>query len=147
MSCCNTDESADGLLQQINYGFYFHDSAIQWRFPLLFQLIFAVYIVLVTPFLPDTPRWLMRHEGSPDNGMLVLSKLRNKPMNDPDVREEGQEILEAIQIESQEEGSWMDLFKSGGIQANKRFYLALGIQWMQQMSGINVCRVHIVSGV
>ena len=29
----------------------------------------------------------------------------------------------------------MDLFKDEGIAANKRFFLALGIQCMQQMSG------------
>jgi len=46
--------------------------------------------------------------------------------------------MEAIQIEEKEEGSWSDLFRNNGISANKRFYLALGIQFMQQMSGINI---------
>lgn len=44
------------LAYWINYGLYFHPGDVQWRFPLLFQLVFAVYICLVTPFLPDTPR-------------------------------------------------------------------------------------------
>lgn len=54
------------------------------------------------------------------------------------VQNEANQILEAIRIESKEEGSWADLFRSNGISANKRFYLALGIQFMQQMSGINI---------
>lgn len=117
----------------VNYGFYFTHSSIQWRFPLLFQLVFAAYILIVTPWLPDSPRWLMRHETSSDKGEQVLAKLRNRPMDDPSVRAEVKDILEAIEIESKEEGSWMDLFRDGGIRANKRFYLALGIQFMQQL--------------
>jgi hypothetical protein len=123
------------LAYWINYGFYFHPGSVQWRFPLLFQLIFAVYIVIVTPFLPDTPRWLMRHDPSPDRGIVVLTKLRNRPPDHEDVRIEAGEIQEAIAIEAKEEGSWMDLFRDNGISAHKRFYLALGIQFMQQMSG------------
>jgi len=138
--CCQLTTMLFGLMLAywINYGFYFHKNAVQWRFPLLFQLVFAVYIVAVTPFLPDSPRWLMRHEESPERGMTVLAKLRGKPMSDPRVQAEGNDILEAIRIESAEEGTWSDLFKSHGIQAHKRLYLSLGIQFMQQMTGINI---------
>lgn len=141
--CCQLSTMLFGLMLAywINYGFYFHKSNIQWRFPLLFQLIFAVYICCVTPWLPDTPRWLMRHEESHERGLVVLSKLRDKPLDDVVVRKEADEIIEAIRIESQEEGSWGDLFRSNGITANKRFYLALGVQFMQQMSGINIVTV------
>lgn len=122
----------------INYGFYFHSGPVQWRFPLLFQIIFAVYIIVVTAFLPDTPRWLMWHRPSNSEGPIVLSRLRNRPIDDSLVVGEKNEILEAIRIESQEEGTWMDLFRDGGTRADKRFYLALGIQFMQQLSGINI---------
>lgn len=136
--CCQLTTMLFGLMLAywVNYGFYFHKSDVQWRFPLLFQLIFAIYILVVTPWLPDTPRWLMRHDDSYERGLAVLSKLRNKPTGDPTVQQEANEILEAIQIEEKEEGSWADLFRSNGIAANKRFFLALGIQFMQQMSGI-----------
>jgi hypothetical protein len=119
----------------INYGMYFRHGSVQWRFPLLFQLVFAAYILLVTPWLPDTPRWLLRHESSPERGIEVLSKLRNRPADDLVVKKEVDAILHAIEIESKEEGTWGDLFKDNGIAANKRFYLALGIQFMQQMTG------------
>ena len=137
-TCAQLTTMLGGLMLAyiINYGMYFRSGNVQWRFPLLFQLVFCAYILAVTPWLPDTPRWLMRHEASPVRGQEVLCKLRNKPMDDPEVRAESNAILEAIEIESREEGSWMDLFRDGGIAANKRFYLALGIQFMQQMSGI-----------
>lgn len=124
------------LAYWINYGLYFHSGNIQWRFPLLFQCIFAVYILLVTPWLPDTPRWLLRHDPSSGRGVKVLAKLRGLHEEDEKIVTERDDIMEAIKIESKEEGSWSDLFKVGEIAANKRFYLALGIQFMQQMSGM-----------
>lgn len=122
----------------MNYAFYFYDSAIQWRFPLLLQIIPALYILALTVWLPDTPRWLMFHEPTSQRGLLVLSKLHDKPMDDPMVQKEKNEIQYAIQLESEAEGSWMDLFRDGGCQGNRRFYLAVGAQFMQQTSGINI---------
>ena len=79
----------------------------------------------------------MRYAGV-EKGLTVLGRLRGKPKDDISVQREKDEIMKAIRIESREEGSWGDLFRSNGIQAHKRFYLALGIQFMQQMSGINI---------
>ncbi|OQV08115.1 hypothetical protein CLAIMM_12435 [Cladophialophora immunda] len=120
--CCQLTTMLGGLMiaYWINYGFFFIHSSAQWRFPLAFQLVFAIYIMLVAPWLPDTPRWLMRHR-TPAEGLAVLARLRGRDEKD-----------------QLEEGSWADLFRSNGISANKRFYLALGIQFMQQMSGINI---------
>ncbi len=61
--------------------------------------------------------------------------MRGKDVGHPMVQREKAEIVEAIEIESREEGSWMDLLRDGGVAANKRFFLALGIQFKQQMSG------------
>ncbi|EMC94049.1 hypothetical protein BAUCODRAFT_141441 [Baudoinia panamericana UAMH 10762] len=97
---------------------------------MLFGLMLAYWIY--------TPRWLMRHEASHERGMEVLSRLRGRPVDNPDVQTETHDILEAIRIEAKEEGSWADLFRSNGISADKRFYLACGIQFMQQMSGMKI---------
>jgi hypothetical protein len=123
------------LAYWINYAFYFQPGQIQWRFPLAFQAVFAIYVLIVTPFLPDTPRWLMLHEPTPKRGVMVLAKLRNKPEDNLDVQKEKSDIMTAINIEAEEEGSWKSLFTDGGCAANKRFFLALGIQFMQQTSG------------
>lgn len=127
------------LAYWVNYGFYFHPGAVQWRFPILFQAVFAIYILAVAPFLPDTPRWLMLHEATPEKGTYVLSKLRDKAIDDQMVQKEKNEILSAINIEAEEEGSWKSLFSDGGCSANKRFFLAVGIQFMQQTSGEISC--------
>lgn len=112
----------------INYAFYFTSGSVQWRFPLLFQLVFAIYILAATPWLPDSPRWLLRHEKSPDRGIAVLAKLRNTTPDNAAVRAEADDILQVIALEAESEGSWMDLVRDGGLKTNKRFMLALGIQ-------------------
>jgi len=70
--CCQLTTMLFGLMLAywINYRVYFIDSAFQWRFPLLFQCVFAVYILALTVWLPDTPRWLMRHDGNEERGLL-----------------------------------------------------------------------------
>ena len=135
------------LAYWINYGFYYQHSSAQWRFPLAFQAVFAIYCITVTTFLPDTPRWLLRYKSSPEKGTAVLARLRGRPTNHPVVQREKNDILDAIEIESREEGSWLDLFRGGRIAANKRFYLALGIQFMQQMSGEYAAFRKVVRGV
>ncbi|KAK0634417.1 general substrate transporter [Bombardia bombarda] len=138
--CCQLTTMLLGLLLAycLNYAFYFHPGAAQWRFPLAFQCVFAIYILALAPFLPDTPRWLLRHDETPDRGLSVLARLRGKSEDDHAVQREMTEILNVISLESKEQGTWGDLFRSNGVSANKRFYLAVGIQFMQQMSGINI---------
>lgn len=138
LTCSQLTIMLAGLLLAywINYGFYFHRNSSQWRFPLLFQCVFCAYILVAASFCPDTPRWIMAHSKTPDEGLGVLARLRNQAPEAPAVQREKKDILAAISIEAKEEGSWADLFKSNGIAANKRFYLALGIQFMQQMTGM-----------
>ena len=130
------------LAYWINYGVYFINSAFQWRFPLLFQCVFAVYIPVLTVWLPDTPWWLMRRDGGEERGLIILAKLRDLEPSHARIQREKDDITEAIAIES--EGTWGGgggLFKDSGIAAYKSFYLALGIQFMQQMTGEH--RVHL----
>ena len=82
----------------------------------------------------------MRQDSNEERGLIVLAKLRGLGAENEIIRREKDEIIEAIAIESKEEGTWGDLFRGNGIAADKRFYLALGIQFMQQNS-CNRCPV------
>lgn len=135
--CCQLTSMIGGIVLTywINYAFYFYEGPVQWRFPLLFQAIFAVYVIVATMFMPETPRWLIRHDGTPVRGIEVLAKLRGLPRDHPVVLKEAKEIIEAIEIEEGEEGSWWDLFRDHGISADKRVWLGVGVQFMQQITG------------
>jgi len=74
----------------------------------------------------------------PDAGIDVLSRLRTLPPTAPSVLAETSAIQTAIDLEGTNAGAWSDLFSSNGMSAHKRFYLALGIQFMQQLTGINI---------
>lgn len=154
--CCQLTTMLGGLLMAycINYGFYFVEGQMQWRFPLGFQCVFAVFILVLGPWLVDTPRWLVRRDfagiyGGQESaerrdrdeglrGLRVLARLRGKMIEDGQVQREMKAIVDAIRREKREEGTWGSLFRSNGVGADKRFYLAVGIQLMQQLSGINI---------
>ncbi|KAK4185116.1 general substrate transporter [Podospora australis] len=142
--CCQLTTMLVGLALAywINYGFYFYQGDAQWRVPLWIQCVFAVYILVLTPFLPDTPRWLFSHGSDAAAGKEVLARLRGKPQDHQEVQQEAEQIQLAIDRETKANNGhtpgWGDLFKPNGVSADKRFYLAIGIQFMQQMTGINI---------
>ncbi|KAK0667648.1 general substrate transporter [Cercophora samala] len=138
MVCCQLTTMLVGLAGAywVNYGFYFVEGQVQWRVPLGLQVVFAGYILLVGKWLEDTPRWLLRrYPDRPERAKGVLQRLRGEGV---EVEEELEGITEAIEREAKAEGTWRDLCRSDDLKTNKRFYLAVGIQFMQQMTGINI---------
>jgi sugar porter (SP) family MFS transporter len=126
-----------GLAYGIDYGFYFYPGEMQWRIPVGLQVVFAGYVLVAGIWVTDTPRWLVR-KGRKGEGKAVLARLRGLEVDDEDVVREVEEIEKAVLMEVQVQGGWGDLFRDNGVMANKRFYLAVGIQFMQQCSGINI---------
>jgi MFS family permease len=51
------------LATWIDFGFYYaQSSSVSWRFPIAFQGIFAVIVVSLVNFLPESPRWLVKKD-------------------------------------------------------------------------------------
>ena len=66
----------------LDFGFSFLDpSTIAWRFPIGFQIFFALVILLFVLELPESPRWLIL-KGQEDEAMSVLSALSDLPPED-----------------------------------------------------------------
>lgn len=94
--------------------------------------------------LPESPRWLYRHS-RPDEAMQVLCDVYNMQPDDPKVVSESEGILEAIELETLHgEYKWSQILKRDEVQTGKRVLLAYGMQFMNQMGGINLV---VVSGV
>ncbi len=66
----------------LDFGFSFLDpSTVAWRFPIGFQIVFALTILIFILGLPESPRWLVL-KGQEDEAMSVLSALSNLPSDD-----------------------------------------------------------------
>ncbi|KAI7164065.1 general substrate transporter, partial [Hortaea werneckii] len=59
----------------IDYGASYGPPGLTWRFPIAFQIVFGIFIIVGMLFLPESPRWLLtkdRHE----EATTVLAALR-----------------------------------------------------------------------
>lgn len=130
---------ANCLANWINYALYFKGGAFQWRFPLAFQLIFAVIAVPIMLFLPESPRWLLLKDRS-EEALGILARLEGKgvTVDDPIVVKAHQNIIETIREEREARVPAKDvlLFRDG-TQNLRRLLLSCGTQLMQQFSGVN----------
>ncbi|KAL2133848.1 hypothetical protein VTI74DRAFT_1571 [Chaetomium olivicolor] len=136
-SVCNT--AAFCLANWMNYGLFFSGGALQWRFPLGFQLIFPLIVTIALLFVPESPRWLLlqdRHE----DALQVIARLEGKgvSVHDEAVTAEFLSIRTAIQHERDDRAPWSDVVRFRDKQQNlRRLLLSCGTQFMQQFSGVN----------
>ncbi|KAF7552906.1 hypothetical protein G7Z17_g3977 [Cylindrodendrum hubeiense] len=127
------------LANWMNYGLYFQGSALQWRFPLAFQLIFPIVVSIALLFVPESPRWLLlqdRHE----EALSVIARLegKGKTIDDPDVMAQYLSIKSAIDIERKDRVPIKDVLRCRDKTQNlRRLLLSCGTQFMQQFSGVN----------
>jgi hypothetical protein len=95
-------------------------------------------LIEVSCSLPESPRWLYRHN-RPDEALQVLCDVYDMAPDDPKVVSESSGILEAIELETLHgEYKWSQILKRDEVQTGKRVLLAYGIQFMNQMGGINL---------
>jgi sugar porter (SP) family MFS transporter len=119
----------------IDFALSFVNGSVAWRFPIAFQLIFAIIILAFILELPESPRWLILR-GREDEALHVLSHLSDLPSDDPYIRSEFAAIKDTV-IEMKQ-GSFADLFKMGEDRNFHRVVLAYVNQVFQQISGINL---------
>ena len=120
----------------LDFGFSFLEpSSISWRFPIAFQIVFALIILSFILGLPESPRWLIL-KGKEDEAMSVLGALSALAPDDPYVHTEFAAIKDTVLEMSQ--GSFRDLFTSTESRHFHRTVLAYVNQVFQQISGINL---------
>lgn len=56
------------LTNFIDYGMSYVDNEAQFRFPIAFQIIFALITMAMMYFLPESPRWVSFQRSSFDLG-------------------------------------------------------------------------------
>ncbi|KAK2751381.1 hypothetical protein FQN55_001118 [Onygenales sp. PD_40] len=120
----------------INYGFaWIGENEVAWRFPLAFQIFFALIIFGTILNLPESPRWLVM-QGHEDEAIEVLEYLNEKPRDDPFIVTEFRAVQATVKEMSQ--GTYRSLFKMSEYREFHRVVLAYVNQMYQQISGINL---------
>ncbi|KAL2824271.1 general substrate transporter [Aspergillus cavernicola] len=122
----------------MDYGTSYTESSFQWRFPLAFQAIFAVGLILQVIGLPETPRWLVQHDRH-DEAREVVGAIANKPSNDPDVLRTILDIQVGLE-EEQKDGPFRfkELFTWGEEQNLRRLLITISVELGQQFTGSNM---------
>ncbi|KAH8888391.1 general substrate transporter [Thozetella sp. PMI_491] len=136
-SLCNT--LAFCLANWMNYGLYFQGGALQWRFPLGFQLLFPLIVATALLFVPESPRWLLLKDRHAE-ALVVIARLQGKNVNvdDPAVTAEYRSIRQALYLERKDRVPFSDVIRCRDkTQTFRRLLLSCGTQFMQQFSGVN----------
>lgn len=130
----------------VNLGCYFIDNDAAWRFPMAFQIFFAiVMIACMYGFkLPDSPRWLVS-KGRYAEAVAVLAALDNTSIDDPEVRRTFHGIIDAAMQESKAAFSVRELLTHGKSQHFRRTLLGFLAQMFQQISGINLITYYLTT--
>ncbi|KAF4122748.1 Sugar (and other) transporter [Geosmithia morbida] len=120
----------------INYGFaWIGKKEVAWRFPIAFQIIFALVIIVSISNLPESPRWLVM-QGRDEEALQILEALNDKPRTDINLRKEFENIKATV-IEMSK-GTYRSLFDMSEYREFHRVVLAYVNQMFQQISGINL---------
>ena len=99
----------------------------------------STQIVVVLVFgIPESPRWLYAH-GQNDEALKVLCEVCDGDAESVTVARQRKELVEGIELERRHgEYRWRDILKRDEVQTGRRVVLAYGIQFMNQMGGINL---------
>ncbi|KAF2455814.1 sugar transporter STL1 [Lineolata rhizophorae] len=137
MANCITGFSISNWL---TLGFSFAPASVDWRFPLAFQIFFSLLIWVMCPFLPDSPRLLIR-KGKYEDALEVIAALQGHGAT-PDsasVRSQFDVIKDILDREHVSTYSWWQLITGRGPSGLlRRMILGAWMQAMNQISGINI---------
>lgn len=124
------------IMYYISYGCQYMDGTKAFRVPWALQMIPAIILAIGLVFLPESPRWLARHDRWEETqAVLVLVHGKGDP-NSPFVKLEMDEIKQMIEFERQNSDvSFTELFKPRMIN---RLHIGVFTQIWSQLTGMNV---------
>ncbi|KAG6986426.1 hypothetical protein G7Y79_00090g101220 [Physcia stellaris] len=128
-----------------DYGMSFVGGSVSWRLPIACQMIFAFAVIIFVFGLPESPRWLYA-KGKNREALQVLCDMYDVPPEDEKIQHEQNAVLEILAIERETgEYKWSQLLKRDEVQTGRRVLLAYGMQFMNQMGGINLVVYYVTS--
>ncbi|CAP91268.1 hypothetical protein E8E15_002337 [Penicillium rubens] len=130
--------------QWLNFGLgYIGHQQVSWRFPIAFQIFYALVTLVLLPWLPDSSRWLIQ-KGRLEQAKAVTARLHAKGIHDPDLLALHEASVQSVQHELEvSKVSWRTLLQRDSLQTRRRVLLGMGTQFMQQWGGINAINYYL----
>lgn len=116
-----------------------------YRIPIAIQFLWALILGIGLFFLPESPRYFVK-KGKIDLAAKALSSVRGQPIESEYIQDELAEIIANHEYElsvvpqGSYFSSWANCFKGGlsnGSSNLRRTLMGIGLQMMQQLTGIN----------
>lgn len=120
----------------IDFGLSYVDSSVQWRFPIAFQIVFALAVIVGALMLPESPRWFVMR-GHDQQALEVLAALNDSSVDAEDVLADYNLMKADLNAQEGAKASWTTLFRCGKTQEFQRMMIGCSGQFFQQFTGCN----------
>lgn len=122
----------------IDFGCSYGEPDLTWRFPIAFQIVFGIVVMVGPYWLPESPRWLLTKDRA-EEATRVIAALRGLHVDDEETTLQANIILDSIRASGHKGGvtPFGALFTGGKTQHFRRMMLGASSQIFQQIGGCN----------
>ncbi|KAK7190109.1 hypothetical protein DPSP01_007948 [Paraphaeosphaeria sporulosa] len=122
----------------VDFGCQYGPDDLTWRFPIAFQIVFGLVVLIVPFWLPESPRWLLTRDRA-DEATKVVAALRGLPTDHEETTLQITIIVDSIRASGHHGGitPFSALFTGGKTQHFRRMMLGASSQLFQQVGGCN----------
>ena len=120
----------------VDFGLSYVNTSVQWRFPVAFQIIFAILVTVGALMLPESPRWFVMR-GRDEEARQVLAQLNDAEPDSESVLTDFNLMKADLRSTQDTKASWKTLFTFGKTQEFQRMMIGCSGQFFQQFTGCN----------
>ncbi|KAH3992752.1 hypothetical protein HBI70_212330 [Parastagonospora nodorum] len=127
----------------VDYGFHFMlPDHMSWQGPFIIQILLSFILIVMSFFLPETPRWLAKNGFMKESLQTVADLHSDGDINAEHVQQVFLEIQEAVVYEAElGKSSWKEMFT----RYRKRTIVGITVQMFAQLNGINIISFYLPS--